>query len=234
MSAGDALILLVAPTGFDSIELKKSGLLDSEAQDPRKGLPAAINFGIKALPSEVEFVNWLGDDDLLSKDALFVAEELMSQESQPVMVFGACNYIDSNGEVIWTNHSGQWAVPLLRFGPDLVPQPGALFRRSAFDAVGGLSTDFGWAFDFDLFIRFSKLGKLKYIDRTLASFRWHPESLSVEHRRMSVAEASAVRIRHLPAFLRWISGVWEFPVKLATLRAGKTVSSKARKKLSFK
>ena len=231
-AAGDAHILLVAPEGFDCLELKKAGLIDSEVQDPRKGLAEAINLGIAALPSEVEFVNWLGDDDLLSKDALVLAQEALSRSSQTVMVFGACSYIDSLGETIFVNTSGQWAVPLLRIGPDLVPQPGSLFRRSAFESVGGLSADFNWAFDFDLFIRFSKIGKVVYINRNLASFRWHPESLSVEHRKMSVAEASAVRVRHLPRYLRLISSLWEFPVKQATFWAGKRVTRRARSKMS--
>ncbi len=229
--AGEAHIVLVAPAGFDALYLKNDGLFDSEIEDPRQGLPEAINLGIRALPKEVEFVNWLGDDDLLANGSIAVAQEALSESSQAVMVFGACNYIDSEGETIWTNRSGRWAAPLLRFGPDLIPQPGALFRREVFERIGGLSSDFNWAFDFDLFIRFSKLGKLQYVNRTLASFRWHPESLSVEHRRMSVAEASAVRVRHLPKVLKLISIIWEYPVKQATLFAGKRVTNMSRKKL---
>ena len=123
---------------------------------------------------------------------------------------------------------------MLRFGPDLIPQPGALFRRSTFNAVGGLKTNLGWAFDFDLFLRFSKAGKLHYISQTLALFRWHPESLSVEHRKSSVAEASQVRVSHLPAFLRTISFIWEYPVQQATLIAGKRVTAKAKSKAKTK
>ncbi len=232
--AGDAYVLLVAPQSFNSVKLITDGLIDGVVQDPRNGISEAINLGIMSLPPEVEFVNWLGDDDLLTKDSLAVALDAFSSDNQTVMVFGSCDYINSHGETIWTNKSGQWAVPLLRFGPDLVPQPGALFRRSGFEAVGRLSSDFSWAFDFDLFIRLSKLGRLKYIDRTLASFRWHPGSLSVEHRKKSVAEASAVRTSHLPRFIRPISAVWELPVKQATLWAGKRVSSQARKKMQPK
>jgi hypothetical protein len=96
--------------------------------------------------------------------------------------------------------------------------------------VGGLRTDLGWAFDFDLFIRLSKVGKLHFINQTLAQFRWHPESLSVEHRKRSVEEASQVRVSHLPAFLRALSFIWEYPVRQATLIAGKRLTAKARSK----
>jgi hypothetical protein len=150
------------------------------------------------------------------------------------MTFGACDYIDAKGSVVWKNRSGKWTVPVLRFGPDLIPQPGAIFRRSAFTDVGGLKTNLGWAFDFDLFISLSKLGKLKYINQTLAQFRWHPESLSVEHRKRSVEEASQVRVSHLPAWLRPFSFLWEYPVRQATLVAGKRLSAKAQSKARTK
>jgi GT2 family glycosyltransferase len=214
--------------------LKSTGLVDSVVTDTGSGLPAAINFGIESLPESVEYVNWLGDDDLLKPSSLISSISVLDQKQEVVMVFGACDYIDRHGDVIWENRSGRWAVPLLRFGPDLIPQPGALFRRSTFNSVGGLKTSLGWAFDFDLFIRFSKAGKLHYINQTLAQFRWHPESLSVEHRKKSVAEASQVRVSHLPAFLRPLSFIWEYPVRQATLIAGKRVTAKAQSKARAK
>ena len=227
-AAGNAHIILVVPTSFNSQALLLKGLIDSMETDEGTGLAGAINKGIKSLPSTVEYVNWLGDDDLLTKGSLEITEEHLDSNPNEVMVFGACDYVDGDGHVLWTNKSGQWAVPLMRFGPDLIPQPGALFRKTAFEAAGGLRTALGWAFDFDLFIRLSKAGKLKYVNKTLAQFRWHPESLSVEHRKKSVAEASKVRVSHLPSWLRAVSLLWEYPVRQATLIAGKRLSAKAK------
>lgn len=228
--AGEAYVVLVAPKSFDSSQQKLAGLIDEHIIDPEKGLPEAINSGIASMPKEVTFMNWLGDDDLLNPGAIKTASKVLEQNTDLSMVFGSCDYIDPNGSRLWTNKSGQWAVPLLRFGPDLVPQPGALFRRDAFETVGGLDPRWDWAFDFDLFLKLSKRGKLKFIDETLASFRWHPESLSVEFRAKSVLEASKVRVSHLPSILRWASGLWEFPVRRATLLAGQRVSKLAHRR----
>ena len=82
-----------------------------------------------------------------------------------------------------------------------------------------------------MFIRLSKQGKLVFINHTLSSFRWHPESLSVEYRKKSVAEASRVRKAHLPAALRILSPLWEYPVMKATLIAGNRMTIKAKKKV---
>ncbi len=229
-SAGEAHILLVAPDSMETQELLEMGLVDSVVKDPGTGLPDAINKGISNLPSSVEFVNWLGDDDLLLANSIALTSQQLSLNPETAMVFGSCDYVDPSGQVLWRNKSGQWAVALLRFGPDLIPQPGALFRRSAFEEAGKLDPKFDWAFDFDLFIRLSKLGKIRFIDKTLAQFRWHPESLSVEFRRKSVSEASEVRRSHLPLILRGLSVFWEYPVRQATLFAGARVTARSRMK----
>jgi len=229
-SAGEVHILIVAPASLNTSQLQSAGLIDSVAIDEGGGLPSAINQGMRMLPASIEYVNWLGDDDRLIPSSITTCVGVLDSKKDVVMSFGACEYIDAQGSVVWKNRSGQWAVPLMRFGPDLIPQPGALFRRSAFATLGGLRTNFGWAFDFDLLIRLSKLGKLKYINQTLAQFRWHPESLSVEHRKSSVAEASQVRVSHLPAWLRFFSFLWEYPVRQATLVAGNRLTAKAQSK----
>lgn len=223
-AAGDAHISIVAPKRFDASKLISQGLADQFVEDPENGLASAINEGIMQLPAEIKYVNWLGDDDILAEGSINKTSKELEKDDKASLVFGACDYIDSTGKRIWKNKSGKWAVPLLRFGPDLIPQPGALFRRDAFNKVGHLSSDFGWAFDFDLFIKLSKAGKAIYLPDTLACFRWHPDSLSVGLRKKSVAEASAVRKSHLPGWIRPISLIWEYPVMKATLIAGNRVS----------
>lgn len=227
-AAGEAYVLVVAPASFDASELFNAGLIDQLVKDPKKGLAEAINLGFSLLPKETNLINWLGDDDLLTEGSLEKTSTTLAANSKASFVFGACDYIDDKGNQIWANKSGPWAVPLLRIGPDLIPQPGALFRRDAFNKVGQLSSKFGWAFDFDLFIKLSKVGKGVYLPETLAAFRWHPGSLSVGMRKKSVAEASAVRKSHLPTWVRPISILWEWPIMQVTLMAGIRVSKLAK------
>lgn len=129
--------------------------------------------------------------------------------------------------------SGRWAVPLLSFGPDLIPQPGSLIRRSVFNSFGGLRTDLGWAFDVDLFINLKKHGKVRYLNQPLASFRWHPESLSVGQRDGSVREASQVRVQYLPKGLKQVSFLWEPALRWATKRAGTSLNKRVLKSDNF-
>ena len=230
--AGNAYVLLVGNKGFDATSFLDSGLIDKYIDEEDPGLAAKINFGFRALPDQIQFINWLGDDDLLTEGSLEIALNRITQPDKPVLVYGGCEYIDPQGKTLFTNRSGSWAVPLLRFGPQLIPQPGSLYRKDAFEKVGGLSQDFGWAFDFELFLSLSKLGKTAFIPKVLAKFRWHPGSLSVSRRAESVREASKVRVSHLPRILKPASFIWEYPVRIATYLAGQRVSRKVNRKVS--
>lgn len=227
-AAGDAYVAIVAPAAFDASELLASGLADEKIDETGCSLATAINQGMDALRSDIEFVTWLGDDDLLRPYALRIAESELRKRPRAAAVYGRCDYIDASGAVVWRNSSGAWASPLLHIGPDLVPQPGSLIRRSAWNAVGGVRTDLGWAFDFDLFLKLSKVGSLHFVPVVLAAFRWHEDSLSVGQRRDSVREASQVRRDHLPRWARPISGIWERPVRWATFRASALVERGSR------
>lgn len=229
-AAGDAYIILVGPSDLESQPFLNLGLVDEFLEDPKSGLAGAINAGMSRMPDSVEYVNWLGDDDLLYSHSLDKATKALDESPSATMVFGQCDYIDSNGNYIWTNRSGPWAEPLLRVGPDLIPQPGALFRKSSFFSAGALDTSLLWAFDFDLFIKLSKQGRVLYLDSKLAKFRWHPESLSVAQRRLAISEASNVRVSHLPRAFRPAAFLWEIPVRTATLLAGTILGIRSKRR----
>jgi GT2 family glycosyltransferase len=172
------------------------------------------------MPKEIQYITWVGDDDLISPDALGTAVRLLEVPEKPVLVFGHCQYINSDGKDVLVKRTGSWAVPLLHFGPQLIPQSSAVFRRDAFELVGGLSVKYDFAFDFDLFLRLSKIGKSVYVNKITSSHRWHSSSLTFSRRWESVKEASKVRVSNLPAFARVFSFVWELPVVLVTYFAG--------------
>ena len=219
-SAGECHIAVVSPNKVALFSQIDANLCDQWVQDPMQGLVQAINAGIKSLPESVRFFNWLGDDDTLTPNSLEQSSRVLEQDLNFVCVFGKCQYINESGEPIWMNKSGKFAVPLLRFGPQLIPQPGALFSREAFNAVGGLNTNYKLAFDLDLLIRLSRFGKIKYIPQQLASFRWHNESLSVRYRSVSVREARKIRQKALPWFFRLFSPAWELPLARLIYLAG--------------
>jgi hypothetical protein len=179
---------------------------------------------MRSFPKSVEYVNWLGDDDLLSPGSLSFASKVLEHSPKTVCVYGQCAYIGPNGESLWINRSGKYARWLMRVGPQLIPQPGCLFRLCAIDRVGGLNPRYKWAFDLDLLLKLARVGELQYVPRVLASFRWHEGSLSVGGRRGSVAEASRIRRLYLPRLLQGLSPIWEIVVRQLIFAAGLVLS----------
>ena len=233
-AAGDCHILVTCPepTAEQMVlveALKAEGLIDQQiVETPGKSLPGKIAEALRFLPDNCDLIAWLGDDDLLTPGSLTIAQAKLEALPDAVMVYGGVDYIDKNGMVLFTNPSAQFHEKLLRFGPQLIPQPGALWRRRAFEAVGGLSNEFNLAFDFDLFLRLSKIGELRHIDQTLAQFRWHPDSLSVKNRLASSMEASKVRRSHYSGVSRLLWPLWEPAVVVSTWMAGKLVNFRSR------
>jgi hypothetical protein len=230
--AGPAYILLVGNESFNFDDFVEQGLIDQYCDEPESGLAEKINFGLRELPRDIEYITWLGDDDLLTEGSLDLVLNRIMQPDLPVLVFGACEYIDPRGNKLFINKSGNWAIPLLRIGPQLIPQPGALFTRSGFEKVGGLNSSYDLAFDFDLFYNLSKIGNVAYMPNVLSKFRWHPGSLSVSKRKQSVAEASQVRKSYLPKGIRIFSELWEFPIRILTYSAGMLLTRKLNRKIN--
>ena len=223
--AGDSYIVLVGRKGFDATSYQKEGLVDLYLDELETSVPNKINQGFRALPEGIEYITWIGDDDLLATGSLSVVVSALTKPEKPVLVFGHCQYIDSEGSNVLVKRSGSWAVPLLRFGPQLIPQPSAVFRRDSFEKVGGLSDKFQFAFDFDLFLKLTKVGKGVFVDQILSSHRWLATSLTYSRRWDSVKEASAVRVSNLSPLLRALSFFWEIPIMLITYLAGNILSS---------
>jgi GT2 family glycosyltransferase len=230
---GEFELEILVGTPENKIEAVKKALptgakVIAESKEP--GLARKLDLLLRDLSPDCDIIGWLGDDDLLTKGSIAKSVEVFEKDSAVVMTYGGCDYVDASGDVIFTNQSGEWASKILRFGPQLIPQPGSLMRRAAFEKTSGLSNEFALAFDFDLFLQLMKLGKFAYVNKTLAQFRWHPDSLSVRRRMRSAMEASRVRRRHYtgPAKLLW--WLWEPFVVLATWAAGKLVSVRTNRK----
>lgn len=199
----------------------------AELVDDPGSLSAAVNLGMsRALPCHA-YGNWLGDDDLLAPHSLEATSQALDRDADAAVAFGHCSYIDETGRELWVSRAGRKAVWLLGWGPDLVPQPGMLFRLEQFREVGGLDATLQFAMDLDLLLRLRRLGRFVDVGRQVSSFRWHHRSLTVSDRTTSLAESERVKHRYLPRALRGLAPVWDVPVRRATYMAANRMSARA-------
>ena len=219
-------IVIVAP--FDAPGLAETADEFGASLLPDPGsLPKAINLGVEQGLRTHQYVNWLNDDDLLEPGSLAATTAVLDHDPSAVVAFGSCRYIDEQGRELWVSKAGPWAPRILKWGPDLIPQPGMLVRASAWQQVGGLDTSYRLAFDLDLLLKLQKVGRLADTGKVVSSFRWHADSLTVDDRSTNIAESERAKRAALGPIARRLAWTWEAPVRVATHLAAREVNRRA-------
>jgi len=219
-------IVLVAPPEDDEVQ-KAARDFDADLVADPGTLPGAINAGVSQAGAHHEFVNWLGDDDLLEPHSLAATTAALDIHARAVVAYGACRYIDDRGQELWVSRAGAWAPRILAWGPDLIPQPGMLVRTAAWKSVGGLDESYRFAFDLDLLLKLKRIGDLIAVPQVVSAFRWHGDSLTVGDRGTNLDESDRARLHALSPAARRVSWMWRRPVRAATRVAAWEVSRRA-------
>jgi glycosyltransferase involved in cell wall biosynthesis len=220
-------VMVVCPSGAaEAVQLAAE--FCAQVVDDPGGMTAAINAGLAQAGQDHEYFNWIGDDDLLTPGSLSATVGALDADPAAVAAFGYCDYIDVADRVLFTSRAGVLAPWLMTWGPDLVPQPGALFRLATVREVGGLDPTLKYAMDLDLMLRLRRRGTFVSTGRTLSCFRWHPTSTTVANRTASLDEAERVKRRYLSPTQRRLAPLWEGGVRFATRLAARRVNRLAR------
>lgn len=208
----DLDLVLVAPPSPPISEIGRE-FGGRVVEDPRRGLSAALNVGIEAAGPDSTYFGWLGDDDLLRPGALKTCTQALQARPDAVLAYGWCDYINADGTIFFVSRAGKWADRTIRFGPNLLPQPGSLMRLDLVKRVGGVDETLKYSMDLDLFLKLRQHGPFISVPQTLAAFRWHDDSLTVSQEKKSLDESDQVRRRYLPrlASLSW--PIWRWPFR---------------------
>ena len=176
--------------------------------EPDRGQTDAINRGFARATGDV--LAWLNSDDTYEPGALREAVDFLERNRDVGLVYGDANFIDEAGRVIGRFNARPTDYDRLMRGAVYIPQQAAFFRRSLWEQVGPLDTDFYFAMDYDLWVRLSKVSRLHYLPGYIwANFRLHraaktiaddprcwPEMLKV-HRREGGSLVSMMTLRYL-------------------------------------
>jgi GT2 family glycosyltransferase len=220
-------LAMVVPTGALQARALGSQYGAVLIDDPGSGMADAVNAGLGARTTE-EFYVWVGDDDELVPQGVVALMEALGDRPSAVVAYGHCDYIDGTGSVIGRSKAGHLATPLLPWGPNLIPHPGTIVRLDALEAVGGFDSRLSYALDLDVFLKLRRVGDFITAPLVSARFRWHANSATVADRSSSAREAIIVKNRHLAAWLRPLSWIWNYPVAWASQLAAWAVTVRAR------
>ena len=108
------------------------------------------------------------------------AVDYLTKNPLTALVYGNANYIDGQSRVIGEFPAAQTSYKKLRTGYVHIPQQAAFFRKTIWDAVGPLDTEFYFAMDYDLWVRLAGEAPLVYQPgQTWASFRLHGDAKTI-------------------------------------------------------
>lgn len=143
---------------------------------PDRGQCHAINKGwAKAKPG---IWAWLNSDDTYFPDTLGKAiQTLKSQEEK--LVYANVSHTDENSCHLYYYYGRPLppGIQRMKFWKSWnIPQPTTFFYSELVEKYGGLDENFHLALDYELFIRFSKYVKFKYVNDTWATTRIHEQA----------------------------------------------------------
>lgn len=110
-------------------------------------------------------MTWINSDDALMPGAVEKAVEAFRRHPEAGLIYSNGLLLDEAGSVTgpfpWIEPFDLWR--LVHFS-DFILQPSALFRRDAYERVGGLNRNLHYAMDWDLWIRLAGEAEVVYLE----------------------------------------------------------------------
>jgi glycosyltransferase involved in cell wall biosynthesis len=175
---------------------------------PDEGQPAAINEGFGRASGDI--LCWLNSDDLQGATTLETVAQLMgSSLDQPVVLYGGCEIFDDRTHRREIRPATSFSRELLET-VDFLDQPSVFWTRPAWEMVGPLDESLHYGFDWEWFLRASKLCRFVATDALLSRYRLHTTQKSGtggKRRWMELLEivrrhSSPAVVRHYEFLLR--------------------------------
>ena len=160
---------------------------------PDRGTADAINKGFSRSHGSV--FAYLNADDMYLPGAISTAMHSLAAEPDTGVVYGDANWVDEQGRVLAPYPVRPYDAEL--FSQEcFISQPAAFIRREAFELAGRMDPNLQYAYDYDLWIRMSRLYPMRRVDAVLAASRMHKENKTVGQRRRVLRETMNVLGSH--------------------------------------
>lgn len=178
--------------------------LDGWVSRKDKGQSEAVARGFASATGEI--LGWLNSDDILLPNALTVVGNHFANHPECQFLSGHGDFVNEDGTTVVYRHriSAFTADELLcYYDNNYLPQPSVFFRKSLYEAVGGLNTSLHFSLDIDLFLRMAKVSQLQIVDQILSQLRLQPSSKTVSANRILIAEVCSTVMRHARRQTQW-------------------------------
>lgn len=172
-----------------------------------KGEPDAINYGMSLATGDI--VTYIDCDDTYGSSYCFSWIEMIFFHIPEIQwLFGQGKFIDSNGiecskwltrikRYFWYRYSYK---SYLLF--NYIIQPTVFMRREFYNKVGEYDTSLKYIFDYDYYVRAGKLSRPLFVNRPLANWRSHKESITAKEPNAMAKQLLQLQGKYSPWYLR--------------------------------
>jgi glycosyltransferase involved in cell wall biosynthesis len=189
-----------------------------------KGHAEALNKGFAHATGDI--LAWLNSDDIYFPNAVAEAVRLLQAHPEVGMVYGDADLIDDGGAPVGQFAARQTDYRRMLRGSVHIPQATTFFRADVWRQVGPLDLSLFFSFDYDLWVRISKVSELLYVSKRWAQFRIHGEGKTIVnddrcypdmlrvHKREGGGWFSMLRLRMITRKLLYSWLPWKFRLRL--------------------
>ncbi len=179
-----------------------------------------------------EIIAWLNADDLYLPSAVSRAVDAFRRLPEAGFIYGKAEFMDRDGRMTGEQLHVPWSFDKLLNRFNYVPQAATFFRRSAYDAVGGISADLHYLMDYDLWLKLGRAFPASDVPEALARVRMYPETKTASGGLTRMDEMRRMIRRHgrdrLPDWHQWDSFRANVLAGAAAIRSGQRVEGLRR------
>ena len=157
-------------------------------QDPRvrvilgehSGHSKSLQLAITA--TKGSFIGQVDSDDILNPNALDETAKVLEKNPQVGLVYTNYLVIDQHNNIIKEGDKCKVPYSKERILSNFMTFHFRLIRRTVFNQVGGINTDFIYSQDYDLCLRLSEVTEVHHVNKPLYFYRAHAENISHQKR----------------------------------------------------
>ncbi|MFC1942656.1 glycosyltransferase family 2 protein [Chloroflexota bacterium] len=164
---------------------KKYPAIITYISEPDSGVGDALNKGLRMVNGQI--IGWLNADDRYEPDTFQTVLSFFKENPDSFFVFGNCDLIDNNGEVIGRQKTKDFNLKEIINEANYIPCPSAFYRREVIETVGDFEPLIGS--DRDYWIRVGMTFPIHRIEEVLSSFRIHADSATT-------GSSNKIRMKH--------------------------------------
>jgi glycosyltransferase involved in cell wall biosynthesis len=186
-SKTEIIVVNDGSTDETNIILKKYNNQIEILNQKNQGQARAINNALNL--SKSPFCSIVNCDDPLIDPEIFAKSIAEIEKDQNLIVsYPNWEMIDEDGRVLKKIQVPEFSRDELIGNFNCIVGPGAVFKVSTALLVGGWNPKFRYVPDYDFWLRMSNYGNFIKINQTLASWRYHKDSISVKSKTLEMSE----------------------------------------------